>query len=204
MELQLEQFIKNLEIITDIHNQNSNPVMFRMPKAGTQLGLLFYCSYAVPRYVVLPQNAIWIDLNPESQTYRHAYKRVSKASNPYNDVWSVLYFYEDAMADQEYDPEDLKLINAELPPFATEQVQGIGYLSYPQSQAKVITDRDPTLTNKRPPLPHTHPEKPANRLAINDQDSIPIQDQLAPQISQVLVYENNTLQWRKIKEGELK
>lgn len=205
MELQLENFIKNLEIITNIHNQNRNPMIFRTPKEGTQLGLLFYCSYDVPRYVVLPVNAIWIDLNPESTTYRTAFKRTVKAENPINDVWTALYFYEDSQADQAYDPEDLKVISIELPPTATEITHGITYLSYPQAEGKVIGQGDPTLSNARPPLPHTHPETPATRLAIDDSESIPIKDQPVPQINQVLVVEDDdTIQWRKIKEGELK
>lgn len=205
MELQLENFIKNLETVTNIHNQNKNPMIVRLPKAGTQFGLLFFCSYEVPRYVVLPENGIWIDLNPESTTYRTAFKRTLKAENPYDDVWTALYFYEDSQADQEYDPEDLKLISSELPPSATQITHGITYLSYPQAESRVIGEGDPTLSNARPPLAHTHPETPATRLALNDQDSIPIKDQPAPQLHQVLVVGSDaTIQWRKIKEEELK
>lgn len=205
MELKLEQFIKNVEVITNIHNRNKMPMMFRMPKEGTTLGLLFFCSYQVPRYVVLPENAIWIDLDPESSTYRTAFKRIKKDNlDPYKDVWNPLYFYEDALEDQTYDPADLGLVSVELPPLATSFSNGIGYLSYPQRESKVITNADSSLTNARPPKPHTHPEKPASRLAMTNTTFVAIEDQMQPQINQVLVFGANTVEWRKIKEDELK
>ncbi len=205
MELKLEQFIKNVEVITNIHNQNRNPIMFRMPKEGTPIGLLFYCSYTVPRYVVLPENGIWIDLNPESPTYRVAHQRTKKDKlDPYKDVWTPLYFYDEAMSDQHYDPADLGMVSVELPPLATSYSNGIGFLSYPQGDSKVITNDDLTLTNKRPPKPHDHPEVPARRLAIDGTEDIAIADQTSPKINQVLAFGANTLQWRLLQEDELK
>jgi len=207
MELKLEQFILNVETLTNIHQQNKNPIMFRLPKDGSTLGLLFYCSYSVPRYVVLPVNAIWIDLNPESSTFRTAFKRIVKDNtDPYKDVWEALYFYDDAMAEQAYDPNDLAIVNTELPPLATSLTRGVGYLSYPEAESRVILEGDPTLTDVRPPKDHTHLEKPATMVSINDsagQQYLPIKDQAVPQINQVLVVDDNTLQWRKVKESEL-
>lgn len=207
MELKLEQFISNVELLTNIHQQNKNPIMFRLPKDGSQLGLLFYCSYAVPRYVVLPVNAIWLDLDPESATFRTAYKRTTKhATDPYQDVWTELYFYDDAMTDQTYDPDDLKVINQSLPPLATSLTRGVGYLSYPEAESRVVLEGDETLTNNRDPLDHTHPEKPATMISINGTfgtEFVPIKDQDVPQVNQIMVLEDNTLQWRKVRESEL-
>ncbi|WOL24392.1 hypothetical protein fHeYen902_046c [Yersinia phage fHe-Yen9-02] len=207
MELKLEQFVNNVEVITNIHSQNKNPIMFRMPSATSSLGLLFYCAYTRPRYVVLPINAIWIDYDPESMTFKRAFKRTVKhSSDPYQDVWTELYFYADATADQQYDPADLVVINTELPPLATSLTHGIGYLSYPEATARVIIEGDASLTDNRPPLDHTHPEKPASMISINGTtgaEFVPIQDQSKPLLNQILVLKDNTVQWRKLKEDEL-
>lgn len=207
MELKLEQFIKDVELLTNIHEQNKNPILFRMQKGTAEMGLVFYCSYRIPRYVVLPKNAIWFDYDPESSTFRHGFRRVLKhATDPTEDQWEQLYFYDDAMADQEYDPADLQIINQSMPSKATKTTFGIGYLSYPEPEGRVIIEGDPTLTDKRIPLEHTHPEVPASMLSINGTfgvEYIPIEDQNIPIISQVLVYGDNKLQWRKIKEEEM-
>lgn len=207
MELKLTQFVGNVELLTNIHNQNKNPILFRLPKEGSQLGLLFYCGYACPRYVVLPINAIWIDFNPESSTYGLVFKRTFKHDvDPYQDVWTQLYFYDDAMSEQTYDPNDLTTVNTELPPLATSLTHGVGYLSYPESSSRVILEGDETLTNDRAPLDHTHAEKPATMLSIdgsNGEAYVPVKDQDAPALNQVMVVEDGTVQWRLIREDEL-
>ncbi|AXG66875.1 hypothetical protein HOU08_gp149 [Dickeya phage vB_DsoM_JA29] len=208
MELKLEKFINNVELLTNIHSQNKNPILFRLPVEGSSLGLVFFCGYSVPRYVVLPENGVWIDFNPESETFRSAFKRTSHDSaNPYNDVWTELYFYDDAMEEQHYSPNDIGVVAGQLAPVATVLTHGVGYLSYPQSEARVIQDGDSTLTDARPPLEHTHPETPASMFSVNKSNGaehIPVQDQAAPKLGQILVFENDTVTWRKLKEGELK
>lgn len=207
MELKLEKFINNVELLTNIHSQNKNPILFRLPVEGSSLGLVFFCGYSVPRFVVLPENGVWIDFNPESETFRTAFKRTSHdTSNPYNDVWTELYFYDDAMIEQFYSEEDIGVIAGQLPPVATVLTHGVGYLSYPEAEARVVQDGDITLTDARPPLDHTHPETPASLFSVNHSagtEQIPVQDQTAPKIGQILVLENDTLTWRKLKEGEL-
>lgn len=208
MELKLEKFISNVELLTNIHSQNKNPILFRLPVEGSSLGLVFFCGYSVPRYVVLPENGVWIDFNPESETFRTAFKRTSHDSaNPANDVWTELYFYDDAVAEQQYAEADIGIIADQLPPVATVLTHGIGYLSYPQSEARVVQEGDSTLTDARPPLDHTHPETPASMFSVNQSsgaESIPVKDQSAPKLGQILVFEDDTVQWRKLKEGELK
>ena len=208
MELKLEKFINNVELLTNIHSQNKNPILFRLPVEGSSLGLVFFCGYSVPRYVVLPENAIWIDFNPESKSFRSAFKRTSHdTSNPYNDVWTELYFYDDAMEEQYYNPDDINVIAGQLPPVATVLTHGVGYLSYPESEARVIQEGDSSLTNARPPLEHTHPETPASMISINGsvgQEHIPVKDQPFPKLGQILVVEDDAITWRKLQEGELK
>lgn len=207
MELKLEKFISNVELLTNIHSQNKNPILFRLPVEGSSLGLVFFCGYSVPRYVVLPENAVRIDFNPESETFRSAFKRISHDStNPDNDVWQELYFYDDAMEEQHYSETDIGIIADQLPPVATVLTHGVGYLSYPDAEARVVQDGDVTLTDARPPLDHTHPETPASLFSVNKSagvESIPVQDQASPKVGQILVFENDTVTWRKLKEGEL-
>lgn len=207
MELKLEKFINNVELLTNIHSQNKNPILFRLPVEGSTLGLVFFCGYSIPRYIVLPENGVWINYNPESTDYHSAFKRTfMDPQNPANDVWEELYFYDDAMQEQHYSEDDLSIIAGELPPIATTGTHGIGYLSYAEATAKVVQQGDSTLTDDRPPLEHTHPETPATMFSVNNSagtESIPIQDQASPSLNQVLVLENDTLTWRKLKEGEL-
>lgn len=208
MELKLEKFIESVELLTNIHSQNKNPILFRLPVEGSSLGLVFFCGYSIPRYVVLPENAVRIDFNPESETFRSAFKRTSHDSaNPYNDVWEELYFYDDAMVEQHYSETDIGIIAGQLPPVATVITHGVGYLSYPEAEARVVQEGDSTLTDDRPPLEHTHPETPASLFSVNKSagaESVPVKDQESPKVGQVLVFEDDTLTWRKLKEGELK
>lgn len=207
MELKLEQFISDVELLTNIHEQNKNALLFRVQQGTAEMGLVFYCAYRIPRYVVLPRNAIWFDFDPESPTFKHAFRRTLKhATDPTEDQWEQLYFFDDAMAAQDYDPADLQIINQSMPSKATKSTFGIGYLSYPQPDSRAIIEGDPSLTDKREPLEHKHPEIPASMLSINGSygiEFIPIQDQNIPTVSQVLVYKDNKLQWRKIKEEEM-
>lgn len=207
MELKLTQFVSNLTLLTNIHNQNKNPIFYRIPKDGTSLGLLFYCSYTCPRYVVLPINAIWIDMDPESNTYGLVFQRTKKhPTDPYQDVWTKLYFYADATVDQTYDPNDMGNAANSMPPLATSLTHGVGYLSYPEATARVILDGDDTLTNNRDPRSHTHPEKPASMLSINGTQGktfLPIKDQNSPALNQIMVVDGDTVQWRLLKEDEL-
>lgn len=207
MELKLEKFITNVELLTNIHSQNKNPILFRVPAEENLLGLVFFCGYAIPRYVVLPENAVWIDFNPESVNFRTAFKRTFRdGTNPYNDVWEPLYFYDDAMEEQEYNPEDISVIAGQLPPVATVLTHGVGYLSYPEAEARVIQQGDSTLTDDRPPTDHTHPETPATVFSISGTPgvtSVPVKDQATPRIGQILIMEDSTLIWRKLKEEEL-
>lgn len=208
MELLLEQFIEDVEVITNIHGQNKNPIMYRAQNGATNKSLVFFCGYDIPRYVVLPINAIYIDYNPESPTYRTAFKRILKDKNPFKDQWKALYFYDEAMADQSYDPSDLSVVSPEPPPIASYLTHGVGFLSFPQKDSHVLVDGDDTLSNKRDPLDHDemHPEIPASMVSINGSAGgqfTPIMDQTEPRIGQLLVHRENTYQWSKLQEGEL-
>lgn len=201
MELKLENFILALEVTTNIHLQNEAPVVVRITDNATGVSTVFCCSYFIPRYVLLPQNAVWVDMHPESATYRHAFRRTHKAVVPTDDVWEELYFYADAFAQQAYDPEDLQLISIAMPAPATVQTHGIGYLS--TEGTTVITDGDARLTDDRNPLPHDamHPETPATMVAGTS-----VVTQIAdstPVLHSMLVKESTDFVWRKLKESDV-
>lgn len=204
MELKLENFIKALELTTNIHQQNEAPIVVRITDDASGTSTVFCCSYYVPRYVMLPVEAVWIDFNPESETYRHAYVRTTKGETPDTDVWKELYFYADAFGDQAYDPDDLSMISVAMPSPATVLTHGIGYLSAGTIESVVVIEGDERLSDARDPLPHgeMHVEKPATIIA-SDAGIKTIKNQVAPTINSTLVLDGNEYVWRKLKESDI-
>ncbi len=201
MELKLEQFIKNVELVTNIHQQNEAHVLVRL-KSGT-VSTVFCVGYSCPRYILLPNEAVWLDLNPESDTYGYAFLRTTRdRSDPYKDVWKQLYFYADAFPTQNYDPADLTKVSISLPNPATVTVAGIGLLSVDQIDAKVIVEGDPTLSDPRYPNQHSHDETPATIL-YSGTDIVQIADQTSPETGFTLVRRNGVFVWDRIKESDL-
>lgn len=209
MELKLEKYIAALELTTSIHRQQEAPIIVRLTDDATGKATVVCCSYHQPKYVLLPIQAIWIDFNPESDTYQHAYRRTVKGATPEQDEWEVLYFYADAFPDQQYDPNDIGMISITLPPPATMQVHGIGYLTSPQAESRVVITGDARLTDKRDPLPHDemHPEKPATIIRTGDGTSVAIASQVAPRLNDTLVADVvegvPVYTWRHLKESDL-
>lgn len=207
MELRLQRFIEALELTTNIYRQQEAPIVVRTTDDATGASHVVCCSYHQPKYVLLPIQAIWIDFNPESATYRHAHKRVTKGATPDGDVWEVLYFYDDAFPDQEYDPADTGMVSITLPPPASTLVHGIGLLSAPSDNSIVVVNGDLRLNDNRDPRDHNHPENPATIIRTGDGTSIPIMSQTAPVLNSVLAGENNggapAYVWRRLKENDL-
>lgn len=208
MELKLEKFINSLEITTNIHRQHEAPIIVRVTRDDDGSAHVVCCSYFKPRYILLPIQAIWIDFNPESETFRHAYLRTTKGKTPDEDVWKVLYFYADAFPVQEYDPADIELISITLPPPATTAVQGIGYLSTANAESRAIIEGHDALTDNRDPRDHTHKEKPATLVRDGNGVAVPIASQPNPRLFQALVADADhdgkvTYSWRRVKEQDL-
>lgn len=200
MELRLENFVNSMEIVTNIHRQNEAHILVRIAKDKSYV---FCVGYHCPRYVLLPNEAIWLDMNPESTTYRSAYKRISRdRANPYNDVWTLLYFYDDAFTDQTYAAEDLTKVSIELPTPATTTVSGIGLLSSVEPEAKIVVNGDPRLSDDRYPTDHTHPETPATIIKSPTVVTL-IADQTAPRSGYALVYRNGVYVWDRVLESDL-
>lgn len=204
MELRLENFIKALELTTNIHQQNEAPIVVRITDDASGVSTVFCCSYYVPRYIMLPIEAVWIDFNPESETYRHAYSRTVKGNTPDEDVWEELYFYADAFGDQAYDQDDLAMVSVALPSPATTLTHGIGYLSAGTIESVVVVEGDSRLTDARDPLPHDsmHKELPATMIASASGVKT-IKNQVAPEINATLVLDGGEYTWRKLKEQDI-
>lgn len=209
MERKLEQFILAAEALTDIHNQNKNPVILRLTASDTTKSLVFYCAYKSPKFVVLPKDVVWLDLDPSSKTYRSAYKRTAyDVSNPANDKWERLYFYDASMADQSYDAKDLEVVSITPPSPASKLTHGIGYLSSTDLKAEVVVEGDSRLSDNRPPKTHSHAEKPATIIGyrvegVDAAQFFPIADQQTPALKQVLKFSNNQYVWERITESDL-
>jgi hypothetical protein len=201
MELQLQQFIQNVELVTNIHQQNEAHVLVRLSTGTTSS--LFCVGYHCPRYTLLPNEAVWLDMNPESQTYRYAFLRTKRDhSNPYNDEWTQLYFYTDAFPTQNYDPSDLSQVSIAMPNPATVTVAGIGLLSAQQLDSIVVVEGDSRLTDDRYPTAHTHPETPATIIQSGSVVTT-IADQTAPEVGYTLIKRNGAYVWDRVKEADL-
>lgn len=105
MELRLSKFIRAIEDITDIHNQDySNPVLFNLhhpkysligpnpPDPNNLVNQVFRMETGVeePVHVGLPYNGIWINMNPDSYYYRQALKLKSNDAPEASDVAGVI------------------------------------------------------------------------------------------------------------------
>jgi hypothetical protein len=211
MELRLEQLIDNLEFLSDITNQSEDtPIVMRHTDPGTNRTIAIVCSQVEPINMVLPVNVIWICYKPESPLYRLALKRTSKEpgnmqADGVTQTWEVLYFYEELLEAQVYDPEDLTLLGVGSVPFANTTVYGKVRLSRdpldPDQPVAIVTD-DPRMSDNRDPTAHTHPERPATMLRHSQGHSV-IQNS-TPAIGQVLLHDaQGDLRWGPLEEENL-
>ena len=201
MELKLETFIKNVELVTNIHQQNEAPIVVRLTDGGNKTAINCV-GYHRPKYVLLPIQAIWLDLNPSSDTYGSAYVRTHKDKNPDLDVWRLIYFYSEAFPAQTYDPDDMGKISISLPNPATTSVAGIGLLASADPESRVIINGDSRLSDARNPLDHTHEEKPATIIVSGSKVS-QIGDQTKPETGFALINRADTYIWDRVKESDL-
>jgi hypothetical protein len=214
MELKLERLIEAQRVISAVDSLDSNlPVVVRTQDPETSLTVAVVCSVIEPTEIILPMNVIWICFDKRSTLYAQALKRVSKAADPMTpglkQTWEVLYFYEDVFEEQYYDPEDIEDVNTEPVGPANVTTLGIVLLNVPSISSGVphiISDGHESLTNRRVPTAHSHPEKPATILyvsEIEELEQIEIIDQPAPEVGMALCSTNQTLQWRKLTVADL-
>lgn len=212
MELRLEKFIDSVEVISNMSDlNNETPVVLRHQDPETDRVIAFVCSQVEPTRMVLPANIVWICFDRDSIFYKQALRRTSKTAGThanFEQSWQLLYFYEEILDNQYYYPEDLAGIDDDPVAPATVAVRGIARLttapSAPQMNApRIIGQGHYSLTNDRPPLAHSHPEKPA-RLLKTGNSQVTVQDQLAPAIGMSLVCDSHlTATWRRLVEADV-
>jgi len=173
MELLLQRYIAGLEVVSDAANlSEETPQVMRRTNTSIGKTSTFVCALKEPWNMILPLNVIWIDFNPNSSTYRHALKRVSKDADglnaEYNHTWEVLYYLENIWDEQFYDTDDLSSIGSgETAGAASTTEMGIVLISHdaPDGSTPVaVVQGDPRLDDAREPLPHEHAEIPATEL----------------------------------------
>lgn len=211
MEYKLEQLISNLEKLSGINEQSEDtPIVMRHTDVSTNRTYAIVCAQGEPINMVLPMNVVWICFRPDSMLYRKALRRISKndgifQSENIKQDWEVLYFYEDVLEEQVYDPSDLTLVGVSPVPFATTEALGKVRLSIDPIDSDypvAIVEGDERLSNPRTPNAHTHEEKPATMLAhatghANIIDSV-------PEVGAALLFDAaGDLVWRKIKPDDL-
>lgn len=207
MELRLQQFIESVQIVSDIDNLNAeSPVVLRFYEPDQDVTVSVVCSIEEPTNMIIPLNAIWIVFDKESPYYKQALQRTSKNPSPgFAFTWKRLYFYADVFTEQTYDPDDLDGVNVEPVGPATVDTMGIVQLSIASTNPTnpaVISEGHYTLENDRDPNEHTHPERPAVSF-VTSSSSIPIIDQMTPDIGMALVVGNSGAFWRFLAETDI-
>lgn len=210
-EKRLEDLVNTLEHLSDINNQSEDtPIVMRHTDVVSNRTVAIVCSQVEPINMVLPLNVVWFCFKPESPLYKQALKRTSKdpgtfQSQDIEQSWDILYFYEDILENQVYDPADLSLIQVSGTPFATITQLGKVRLTQDPLDTNLpvaIVDDDPRMFNDRDPLPHTHPEVPATMLSHATGHSV-VQDSV-PSIGAVLLHDDQgDLSWRQLLEEDL-
>lgn len=210
MELELQRYISGLEFVSDAKNlSDETPQIIRRTNAQIGKTSTFVCAIKEPWNMILPLNVIWIDFNPNSPTYRHALKRISKDADPmgvHNHSWEVLYYLEHIWVDQYYDADDLASIGSgETAGAATTTELGIVLISHDPAPGTVpvaIADNDPRLSDAREPLPHSHPEIPATML--QHANGVVTISNGVPQVGAVLKATSaSSAGWAKLQEADL-
>lgn len=176
MELLLQRYIAGLEIVSDAGNlSEETPQVMRRTNPSVGKTSTFVCALLEPWNMILPLNVIWIDFNPNSKTYRHALRRLSKDADPagqYNHSWEVLYYLDHIWTEQFYDADDLAAIGSgETAGAASTTTMGIVLISHDApdgSTPTAIVEGDPRLSDAREALPHNHDEIPATQLQHSD------------------------------------
>ncbi len=209
MERRLQHLIENLEKISrDRGVSSDNPLVLRL-RIAEQLTVVVL-SVEEPHTLILPLNVTWINLDPTSNSFRRALKRVSKddpQNGTHTHTWEVLHIYDDAFGHQFYDAADEAIITAG-PSFgaATTTNMGLVRLSAEPTDSSapiVVGSNDPRLSDARAPTAHTHPQEPAQSLATSTTNVI-ISGSVAPTVGSVLVAVSPTqAAWRPLTSADV-
>lgn len=212
MERRLQRLIEDFERVSNVRNLDANnPIVMRISHPTNASVHVIVCSLREPETLVLPLNVTWFVYDPMSRLYRQALRRESKQPDPtgsFKHTWKSVQTYDEVFVDQYYDSIDTERLsdNSGPPPAQTDQL-GIARLSYPAevpSNPVVVTEGDPRLSDARPPLAHTHPERPARQLRTSE-GVVTIEGSRAPESGAVLVATSpTTAEWRKLRTSDIR
>lgn len=211
MESKLEKLINTLEKLSDVKNVSEDtPIVMRHTDVTTNRTIAIVCSQGEPINMVLPLNVVWICYRADSPLYKQALRRVSKSPGSFGSEgitqdWEVLYFYEDILEDQTYDPSDLSLVGVSPVPYASVEGPGKARISVDPadpSQPVFIVSDDPRMSDNRVPTAHTHVEKPATMLAHSAGHGN-ILNSVAQVNAALMFTPSGDLEWRKITPDDI-
>ena len=115
MELRLQQFIADVQSLSDIRNLDTfNPIIFQMQKPLTQTQFQVAGAKVAPSYLGFPINGTWVVLEPTSSYYLKALKLQLKSVgdsdyqttlpevSDLNAAWFEIQTYDEIFTDPQY------------------------------------------------------------------------------------------------------
>ena len=211
MELRLQQLIEDFERVSNVRNLDpNNPIVMRISHPTNATVHVIVCALREPETLVLPLNVTWFVYDPQHKFYRRALRRVNKDADPageFTHTWELIETYDEVFVTQYYDDADTdRLSDNSGPPPAQTDTLGIARLSVAAevtSNPVVVAEGDPRLTDARPPLSHTHPERPARQLRTSE-GVVTIEGSAAPEAGSALVATSpTTAEWRKLRSSDI-
>lgn len=211
MELKLERLIKQLETISQDRGLSpDNPVIYRLSHPAASLTTVIVVAHNEPYTQILPLNVTWFNMNPLSNNFRKALRRVSKTDpndGTYNHTYETINTYAEVFVEQVYDIADEAIISSGSgAAAATVSVAGlVRVATTPQNvnSPVVVGDNDPRLSDARTPTAHSHPQSPAQQLATST-TNVTINNSSAPQVGDVLVATSSTTAvWRALTSNDI-
>lgn len=165
----LSEFVIRAMALADYRNlAQENPIPVLIPLLNGE-NLIVVVSVMEPNNVTLPFNVSWIVADPASADYKRVLRRTTlDKSNKYRNTWQELTTYEDLIAESQFwdFSAGFNLGEVEVPQLgaATIDVRGLMKLNReytPDANAPVVVGgNDPRMSDRRTPLPHTHPKAP--------------------------------------------
>lgn len=165
----LPEFIRQAMALADYRNlATENPVPVQVP-LGNGENMIVVVAHMEPNNVTLPFNVSWIVADPASDDFKKVLRRVSALPTVnYRNTWQEVTTYDDLIDEPQFwdFTSGFNLGEVDVPQLgaATVDVRGLMKLNraYTPDAARpvVVTGNDPRMSDKRNPLPHTHPKLP--------------------------------------------
>lgn len=169
----LSEFVERALALADYRNLAlENPIPVQIPLLNGET-LIVVVAFLEPNNVTLPFNVSWIVCDPNSADYLKVLRRTTAdQSVKYRNTWQEVTTYTDMISEPQF--WDLSagfnLGEVDVPQVAAASVPVRGlvklnreYVPDPSSPL-VVGDNDLRMSNKRTPLPHTHPKMPITMI----------------------------------------